>query len=321
MKEIISVVIPCYNSEKTIKAVYDEIKKVFSEKLVQYDYELILVNDGSKDNVWHVIKSIACDDNNVTGINFAKNFGQHAAIMAGLRQANGNLIVCMDDDGQTPAEEMPNLINTLVNDDLDVCFASYKKKKHSSFRNIGSKVNEHMLCSFLNKPKELSMMSFCVIKRFVVEQMIKYENSYPYIGGLILSITDKLGNYEIEHRERQVGKSGYTLKKLLGLWLNGFTAFSVKPLRISAFVGVLLGLLGGIGVVGSVIAQLIQGFQFFNTLLIISVVLLVSGVNLIFIWLLGEYVARSYISLNKKPQYVVKDVVSSKQEKQKEVKE
>ena len=227
----VSFVIPCYNSSKTIGKVIEEIKETMKQ-LVKYEYEIVLVNDCSPDNTFEVIECLCKENNNICGINLAKNFGQHGALMAGFHQVTGDILVCLDDDGQTPANEVGKLLEKIEAGD-DVVYASYAHKKHSLFRNFGSWVNELMAQFLLGKPKELYVSSYFAARRFVVKEMLKYENAYPYVIGLVLRTTKKISNVPVNHREREVGQSGYTLAKLLGLWFNGFTAFSTKPLRIA----------------------------------------------------------------------------------------
>ena len=235
MKKV-SFVIPCYRSEQTLPHVIAEIEGKMKE-LTEYTYDIFLVNDCSPDNTLGVIRKLCESHENIKGISFSRNFGQHSALMAGLRHSDGDYVVCLDDDGQTPADEVDKLLNKL-DEGYDAVYAKYEHKQHSGFRNMGSKVNELMTRTLLDKPKELFISSYFAVRRFVVEDMIRYENSYPYVIGLVLRSTKSVTNVVVQHREREEGTSGYTLKKLLGLWFNGFTAFSVKPLRIATILGV-----------------------------------------------------------------------------------
>ncbi|MBP5197624.1 MAG: glycosyltransferase family 2 protein, partial [Lachnospiraceae bacterium] len=249
MKKI-SFVIPCYRSEHTLPHVVKEINDKMTT-MKDYDFDIFLINDCSPDETFSVIKKLCAEHDNIVGISFARNFGQHAALMAGLRNSDGDYVVCLDDDGQTPADEVDKLIAKLE-EGYDAVYASYAHKQHSGFRNFGSRVNELMLRIMLNKPKDLFISSYFAAKRFVVKDMVRYSNSYPYVIGLVLRATKNIVNVPVTHREREEGSSGYTLKKLLGLWFNGFTAFSVKPLRIATFIGgfsAVVGLLYGLYVI------------------------------------------------------------------------
>ena len=215
MKKV-SFVIPCYRSEHTLPHVVKEIREKMQE-LTQYKYDIFLVNDASPDNTMGTIRDLCDKYDNIKGIGFARNFGQHAALMAGFHQVKGDILVCLDDDGQTPANEVGKLLAALENG-ADVAYAKYEHKHHSAFRNFGSRVNDWMLCFMLNKPKDLFISSYFAARRFVLEEMLKYENAFPYVIGLVLRATRNIVNVTVEHRDRMVGESGYTFGKLLALW-------------------------------------------------------------------------------------------------------
>lgn len=301
----ISYVIPCYRSEKTLGNVISEIKETM-EKLSQYTYEVILVNDSSPDNTWNTIQGICSENENMIGINLSKNFGQHAALMAGMRESTGDYVVCLDDDGQTPANEVGKLLEALENGH-DAVYAKYGNKKHSAFRNLGSRVNDMMTRVMLGKPKELFVSSYFGVKRFVVEDMLRYQNSYPYVIGLVLRATKNIVNVEVNHREREEGRSGYTLKKLLGLWFNGFTAFSVTPLRIATVIGVFCAIVGFAYGIYVFVRRLLNPDMVMGFSSIMCVILFVGGMLMIMLGLVGEYIGRIYISLNNSPQYVIRE--------------
>lgn len=304
---LVSFVIPCYRSENTLPAVIEEVNSTM-ESMTEYSHEIILVNDSSPDGTINTIRELCGKHANITGIDLAKNFGQHAALMAGMRQAKGDIVVCLDDDGQTPADEVGKLLDKL-NEGFDVVYASYGKKKHSLFRNFGSKVNELMTRVMLGKPKELYISSYFAAKRFVVEDMLRYEHSYAYVIGLVLRATKNIANVEVKHRSRAEGTSGYTLKKLLGLWFNGFTAFSIKPLRIATVIGVMCaggGFLYGIyTIVKRLLLPDIQaGFS-----ALMSMLVFMGGMIMLMLGMIGEYIGRIYISMNNSPQYVIREII------------
>ena len=230
----ISFVIPCYHSEKTLAGVVKEIDGTM-EGLPSYTHEIVMVNDGSGKETWEVIRALCKEKQNRFGMDLARNFGQHAALMAGIRHTTGDIVVCLDDDGQTPADEAGKLLHA-IREGADVAYASYDHKEHSAFRNFGSWVNEKMLEKMLNKPHDLYVSSYFAMRRFVADEVLRYQNSYPYLLGLVLRTTKNIVNVPVHHRKREVGRSGYTFGKLLALWMNGFTAFSIKPLRIGAFL-------------------------------------------------------------------------------------
>ena len=307
MKKI-SFIIPCYRSEHTLGTVVNEITETMAAMADRYDYDIFLINDCSPDGTAQVIEKLCEENSRIRGISFARNFGQHAALMAGFRYSDGDICVALDDDGQTPANQVDRLLNAIENG-ADAVYAKYDHKKHSGFRNFGSRVNDMMLRIMLSKPKELFVSSYFAVRRFVVEDMIRYENSYPYVIGLVLRSTKRIVNVDIDHRDRMEGASGYTLKKLLGLWFNGFTAFSVKPLRIATFLGGMsacIGLLYGLYVI---IRRLLfpipaeaMGFA-----ALMSAIVFFGGMILLMLGLIGEYIGRIYISMNNSPQYVIRD--------------
>lgn len=304
---LVSFVIPCYRSENTLPAVIEEINSTM-ETMAEYSHEIVLVNDSSPDGTINTVRELCGKYGYITGIDLAKNFGQHAALMAGMRQAKGDIVVCLDDDGQTPADEVGKLLDKL-NEGFDVVYASYGKKKHSLFRNFGSKVNELMTRVMLGKPKELYISSYFAAKRFVVDDMLRYEHSYAYVIGLVLRATKNIANVEVKHRSRTEGTSGYTLKKLLGLWFNGFTAFSIKPLRIATVIGVMCaggGFLYGIyTIVKRLLLPDIQaGFS-----ALMSMLVFMGGMIMLMLGLIGEYIGRIYISMNNSPQYVIREII------------
>lgn len=306
----ISFVIPCYRSEKTIGAVVEEIKKTVGER----EHEIILVNDCSPDGTINEIKRLAAADSHITGVDLARNFGQHAAIMAGLHQVTGDVIVCLDDDGQTPADEMDRLLKKL-DEGYDVVYASYTNKKHSGFRNWGSRLNSKMTEIMLGKPKQLQISSYFAMRRFIKDEMLRYEGCYPYIMGLVLRSTKNICNVPIDHRERESGSSGYTLSKLISLWMNGFTSFSVKPLRIANYLGCLSALCGFI----YMIVIIIRHFAF-NTAPLgwsstTALLLLIGGIILVVLGMVGEYIGRIYMCINATPQYLVREVICTDAEK------
>ena len=310
-KKTVSFVIPCYRSEHTLENVVAEIHKTLKD-MEQYDYEIILVNDCSPDGTWAVIRRICQENNRIRGINFAKNFGQHAALMAGLRQSSGDYVVCLDDDGQTPADEVGKLLGKLE-EGYDAVYASYAHKQHSLFRNLGSKVNELMTRIMLEKPRQLYISSYFTVRRFVVEDMVRYENSYPYVIGLVLRATKNITNVEVSHRERQEGSSGYNLKKLLGLWFNGFTAFSVKPLRIATCIGCLSAAVGFLYGLYTIIKRMVNPqvpMGFSSTM---AAIVFFGGMIMIMLGLIGEYIGRIYISLNNSPQYVIRERINAQE--------
>ena len=317
VKKLISYVIPCYRSQATLPGVVEEIQQTM-KKLEQYEYEIVLVNDCSPDGTFDTIRKLCEENDNITGINLAKNFGQHSALMAGFHYAKGEIVICLDDDGQTPADEADKLISG-IEQGVDVVYAKYIHKHHSGFRNWGSHVNELMTRVMLGKPKDLYLSSYFAARRFVIEEIIRYEYAYPYVIGLVLRSTKNIVNVEVEHRDRQAGTSGYTLGKLLGLWFNGFTAFSVKPLRIATVTGAGCALVGFAYGIYTIIKKifinppgLVTGFS-----AMMSAMVFMGGMLMLMMGLIGEYMGRMYISMNNSPQYVIREIAGKGLEEEK----
>ena len=307
----VSFVIPCYRSALTLEAVVAEIRETMAQQLA-YSYEIVLVNDCSPDNTWEVICSLCKSYEEIRGISLARNFGQHAALMAGFRHVSGDIVVCLDDDGQTPASEVGKFLE-LLKQGRDVVYAKYSNKKHSAFRNFGSHVNEIMTRFMLGKPKELYISSYFAAKRFVIDEVIRDENSYPYVIGLVLRTTKNIDNVDVKHRQRQVGSSGYTMKKLFGLWFNGFTAFSIKPLRFATMIGIICAGSGFLYGIYTIIKKLLNPAVPLGFSSLMSVLVFIGGMIMLMLGLIGEYVGRIYISLNNSPQYVIREIIGQKE--------
>ncbi|MBQ8326172.1 MAG: glycosyltransferase [Lachnospiraceae bacterium] len=313
MKKI-SFCIPCYRSALSIQGVVQEIDDTM-EKLSEYEYEIILVNDYSPDDTLSVIREICANNPRVTGIHLSRNFGQHAALMAGMQQSSGDVVVCLDDDGQTPACEVHKLLEK-IEEGYDVVYAKYSNKLHSKFRNFGTKINELMTRFMLGKPKDLQVTSYFAARRFVVDNMLTYQNSFPYVIGLVLRATKNIANVEVTHRERTTGSSGYTISKLFGLWFNGFTAFSIKPLRIATFVGCFSAVMGFMYGIYIIIRKLVDPRVVLGFSSIMAAILFFCGMIMIMLGLIGEYIGRMYISMNNSPQYLVKEVIEPVKEEE-----
>jgi len=311
----VSFVIPCYRSAKTLPGVVTEIKETM-QTLPQYSYELVLVNDCSPDDTFDVIRELAEENTNIMGVSLARNFGQHAALMAGFHEVSGDVVVCLDDDGQTPANEVGKLLGA-IEEGSDVVYARYANKKHSAFRNFGSRVNDWMTRVMLGKPKNLYISSYFAARRFVVDNMIRYEHSYPYVIGLVLRATKNIANVDVKHREREIGTSGYTMKKLLALWFNGFTAFSIKPLRIATVMGCITAAAGFLYGIYTVIKKFVNPAVPVGFSAMMSALVFIGGMIMLMLGMIGEYIGRMYISMNRSPQFVVRERVGNDQEQRK----
>ena len=307
MKKL-SIVIPCYGSEHTIEPVVNEVISTIDTN--RFDYEFILVNDCSKDNVWQSIIKLTEGNNRIKGISFAKNFGQQSALLAGFRHATGDYVVSMDDDGQAPVESLMEMINSLEQNDYDIVYGCYQQVRQTGFRRFGSWFNHKMAICFSNCPKDLFPTSFYVARKFLIEEIVQFENCYAYISGLVFRSTRNIGKIYVKHRSRIEGKSGYSLKRLIGLWINGFTAFSVKPLRLATFFGFIFSLLGFIYGIFIIIMKLIRPDTPMGYSSTMAAILFIGGVIMFMMGMVGEYIGRIYINQNKSPQYVIRTKVN-----------
>ena len=299
----LSFIIPCYRSEKTIESVVSEISETVKNLSID-DYEIIAVDDCSPDNVYEVLKKLSLTDPRIKAIRFSKNFGQHAGMIAGVQHSSGNICVFMDDDGQCPIDHLGELIKPLY-EDFDVAIVEYGKKKQSLFKNIGSVFNEIVANLLIDKPKEIQMGNFMAFKRFVADEIARYKGPYPYISGLLFRSSARVINVPMEERERMEGGTTYTLKKLVALWVNSFTAFSIKPLRMATLAGSFAAILGLILAVVTVIRKIVTPIMTMGWSSTISVILVLGGLILFVLGIIGEYIGRIYMSINETPQYVI----------------
>jgi glycosyltransferase involved in cell wall biosynthesis len=303
-----SFVIPCYGSELTISDVISEIAQKMGEKS-SFDYEIIAINDCSPDAVLGILKETAQKNPRVKVIDLSKNGGKHAAMMAGYSMATGDIIVNLDDDGQCPIDRLWDLIEPL-NSGFDIVIAKYFVKKQSAFKNFGSRINALMAQYLIGKPKALYLSNFSAMKRFVLEEIKKYDKPYPYMDGLMLRTTSKICNVKMEERERSAGVGHYTFVKSLKLWLNGFTAFSVKPLRISSVLGAVCAFSGFVFGLITVFNKLMHPETLMGYSSLMAVLLFVGGMIMMMLGMIGEYVGRIYISINNSPQYVIRETIN-----------
>lgn len=305
----LSFVIPCYRSEKTISMVIDEIVEAMRKK-VDYSYEVIAVNDCSPDNVIDVLLNIAKNNKNIKVIDFMQNSGKDAAIMAGLNTADGDIAVILDDDYQCPAYEVFKLIEPIENGEYDVSTASYKEKKESLFKRTCSEMYKLCAMLMLGQPKTIRIENFIAVSKPVYQEIIKYKNPYPFLDGLIMRVSRRIASVPMEERNRGDDNStGFTFVKSMKMFMDGLTAFSIKPLRIASITGFLTALIGLIYLLFTIIFYFVSPevvSEGYSSLM--SVILFVGGMLMMMIGMMGEYVGRIYICINQSPQYVVRRI-------------
>lgn len=302
----LSFVIPLYNSAATIGTLVKEIDGLS----VEGGHEIVLVNDGSSDTTRAVCLDLVRGARiPVVYIEHARNFGEHNAVLTGWRHASGAFVVNLDDDGQNPPAEAVRLWQHAVGEHLDVVFGHYQVKQHSLFRNFGSWLTNWMTDWALDKPHGFYLSSFRCVSRFITEQVSSYSGPYPYLDGLLLQVTQRIGSITVRHDKRTAGQSGYTFRRLLRLWLSAWLNFSLLPLRAATFLG-LVTAAGGVVGFGLVV------WLWFNDRgpaygwgWVTSAVLLFSGAQLVMLGLIGEYLGRMFLTVNQRPQAVVREVL------------
>lgn len=310
----LSVIIPCYCSKATLSDVIEEIKGAAIQIARGGDYEIILVNDCSPDNgaTDTVIRELCEGDRHIRGITLAKNSGQAAATMAGLAEARGELVAVGDDDGQTQFCMLPEMTQKLYEKEYDIICANYiNRGRRSWFRRFGSWMASKMTYYALDISKDIVISSFFLAKRFVIEEMVHYRNPYPFLAGLITQITHNIGNLNIPQRERAAGRSGYNFQKLMSLWLNGLTAFSIRPLRLSAILGAVCTVVSFLLGIITIIRKLMNPSILAGYTTLLCTMLFLFGIILLVLGMIGEYIGRIYICLNAKPQYVIRDIIEN----------
>jgi glycosyltransferase involved in cell wall biosynthesis len=304
----LSIVVPVYRGAVTVGRLVEALSALRPEGGI----EIVLVNDGSPDN-----SAAACQALLATArvpliyVEHARNFGEHNAVMTGLRVATGRYVITMDDDLQNPPEEVTNLYDHARLGDWDVVYTRYAVKQHSGWRNLGSRFANWVADKLMDKPRGLYLSSFRCMSEFVVKSVTAYSGPYPYVDGLILQVTQRIDSIEVLHLPRAEGRSNYNLRRLVRLWLNLATSFSLAPLRLAVLAGTLMAFLGVIGAVLTIGEALIQRDTPSGWASMMTVLLLVSGVQAVILGVIGEYVGRTFLSANGKPQGAVRLVRSN----------
>ena len=300
--ELVSVVIPCYYSKNMI----GKVVRLTRDELVAlgYDTQFVLVNDGSDDGTYDAICALSDESDDVVGIDLMRNFGQHNAIMAGLHQVAGDIVMVMDDDMQTHPSQCRFLLEKL-SEGADVVFGKYRVHKESAFRRAGSSFAMSLIRLLADCPKGIVDSNYFVMRRIVCDEMISYRSPSVYIQGLIFRTTNRIENVDIDHFEREEGSSGYTLKSLMKL-TSTILNFSAIPLRIATVLGCVLGILGLAGAIALLVERLIDPEMVIGWSSLMVTVLVCSGVITICIGIVGEYVGRLFQTDMGRPQFIVR---------------
>jgi undecaprenyl-phosphate 4-deoxy-4-formamido-L-arabinose transferase len=255
-----------------------------------------------------VIQSLAATHPWVRGILLRMNAGQHNALMAGFAEARGQIIMTMDDDLQHSPSDIPTLLDELAAG-RDVVYARFRSRQHATWKIWGSRLNDKVAGYLMHKPAGLYLSPFRAMKAAIVQDILRYRGPYVYVDGLILSVTRNIGTVEVEHHERFAGDSGYSLKKSISLWLKMATNFSIVPLRLTSFAGLVIASLGFILAVLLVIQKFTIDRMPIGWSSLIVTILMIGGVQLVALGMLGEYLGRVLLTLNSRPQYVIGEKV------------
>ena len=304
---LVSIIIPCYNSEATIEKVVTMVMDEFRQH-DEYDCDFFLVNDYSRDDTFGAITRLAEKYPTVHGINLMRNFGQHNALMAALNYADGDYVLGMDDDMQTHPSQVFKLLDKM-SEGYDLVYGQYAQKKNGFLKNLTSKFNEVSSRILLGRPKEIVSSNFWVITRAVRDEVILYKNFNPYVDGLFYRTTSNIGNVMVEHHKREVGTSNYTLRKLMRLWLAYFN-YTVLPLRISFFLGVIFSMIGLVSALVTIIRKLVTPDMTVGWASLMACLLIFSGVIMLILGILGEYIGKLILSINGTPQYIIRETVN-----------
>lgn len=297
----VSIVIPVYNSA----TILPKLLEVATDAMSDLSFEIILVNDGSADDSWAVIQSLSKKHSELRGINLTQNYGQDNAIMAGLNYCKGDFVVVMDDDLQHSPYDIKKLLEK-CQDGYDVCYADYSDNKQQAYwKNVGSYLNNLQAELLLGKPRNIYLSPFKIINSVIVDAMIAYENSYPYIDGLILRATKSITQISVKHHYRFRSNTNYNLRKSISVFLKHMTGFSVIPLRFASVMGFVVSFIGMILTIYYILAyfqgNVIEGW---TTLVVLE--LTIGGAILMSLGVIGEYIGRLYLGANKRPQFVVR---------------
>lgn len=306
-----SIIIPCYKSALSIREVVEETSEEL-KSLGRIPFEFILVDDCSPDggDTLCVLRSLADDYDFVKVVELAQNAGQHNAVMAGLNVAEGEVLIAMDDDGQTHWSQL-SLLFEEFDKGFDIVYGYYPEKKHSGFRNFGSWLNYISFRILIGKPKELKTSSFWIIKKFVRDYVILYRSQYTHLQGLFLRTTRNISSVPVKHFNRTHGKSGYTLKKLVGL-LSNVMGFSIVPLRLARNAGVFFSVLSILCALGIVLKKIIAPTSAVGWYSMMVCICFFSGLIMLFLGLIGEYLGRMYLGMSNNPQYVIRNIYMGK---------
>ncbi len=304
----VSIVVPVYRSEAILPHLVEQVLDVMRAAHLQDRFELVLVNDCSPDGSWRVIRELAAQHAFVKGISLARNFGQHNATMAGLNRASGEIVVIMDDDLQHPPRSIVDLVDA-IRGGRDVCYTRYVHRQHASWKKWGSWFNDRIASFLLKKPKGLYLSSYKAMHGRIAAEIVKYDGPYAYVDGLILDVTRDIAVVPIEHQARLSGEGNYNLRRSISLWLKMATSFSIVPLRVASLAGLLLAAISVFSMIFIVVGKYLHPEVQTGWTSLMTIVLFMGSLQLLCLGLLGEYLGRAYLKINRKPQFSIKECI------------
>jgi len=304
---LLSVVIAVYNSERIVEETVNRTAQYLTK--LGISFELLLVNDGSTDRSWQKISALAEDDERITAINFLKNYGQHTALMCGVRRSRGAFVMTMDDDLQNPPEEIGKLLSR-IGEGFDVVFAKFRVKQHSLVRKLGSRVVGELNRRVFNKPDGITLSNFRIFTRAVADRMCNYRTAYPYIPGLLLMFSSKVANVGTEHSPRAEGVSNYTLFKIIKLVAVLLFNYSSFPLKALTTLGFCISSASFVAGLFYVVKALVVGSKVAGWTSVFALMSFLNGFIIIMLGVVGEYIARLLNQLSVDQCYQIQDIVS-----------
>lgn len=305
----ISVVVPIYKSQNTLELLYSRLETTLNQ--IAECWEVVFVNDGSPDSSWEKIEWLIKSKSNIVGVKFSRNFGQHNALLAGIRRTRFSTIITLDDDLQNPPEEISKLL-IKISEGYDLVYGIPEKKQHSFFRNLSSSITRITLSSIMGASAARNVTSFRVFKKTLTSAFDDYNGDFVSVDALLSWGTNKIGQTSVLHEERKEGTSNYSFKKLMRHCLTMMTSYSSLPLRVASFVGFVCTTFG-VGILFYVLGRYfiegdsVPGFPF-----LASVISIFSGAQLFSLGIIGEYLGRVHFRSMGKPSYVIENVITSK---------
>jgi len=302
-----SVVVPVHNSEGTLQELHQRLVEVF--KKLGGSWELVLVNDYSRDNSWKILQELANTNHNITAINLTNNFGQHNATMCGLAYAQGKYVITMDDDLQNPPEEVSKLVKTINDGKYSAVYGQFIKKRHGLFRDFASELVNKILSRVTGSG--YTVTSFRIMHKSLVKKLVKFTQYNVMIDVLIKDTVANrdVGHCPVEHHVREIGKSGYSYRKLFWYAINMIFNFTLWPLRLASILGFLFSFLSAIVGISLLIYYFRYGISVSGWTSLILSISFFSGIILFVLGIIGEYLGRIFLSINQKPQYLIKEVI------------